>query len=129
MVVVHSYDVDVILRKLGDRKPDENEVIGIFLGWQITRKEAKLHPEILQDFRYLDIHRINTEDWKCDYCGYIRPKGEYKCGICGGPRTQPKPSAPTEVEKEFKKNFFRKWVEQVKNEWLSDESQIRSVDL
>lgn len=85
-MTVHSYDVDAILRKLGEPKLDENEVIGKLLGRDITRKEAKEHPEILQDFRFLLIQRINSGDWKCKYCGGLRPKAEYKCGYCGGLR-------------------------------------------
>lgn len=86
MVMVRSYEVDAILRKLGGPYDDGEEIVGKLYGRDITRKETREHPEILCNPAFLVKRRIQDGDWKCEHCGYLRPKTEYKCDNCGGPR-------------------------------------------
>ncbi len=106
--------------------PEPNPIAGYLMGQAVTVEETRQNPDILKDFRFLSIHRANnlatmpvptsTEDWKCDYCGYLRPSTEYKCGNCGGPKTTKTVTKTNEVMQEFQKQYFKKWGETVLGE-------------
>ena len=76
-----------------DGCPECEKIVGKYYGKDIKFWELKMHPEILRDSAYLSIVTLKPIivtvvhlDWKCKYCGCLRPSTEYKCDICGGPR-------------------------------------------
>jgi hypothetical protein len=61
---VKTYSMDAILSKLGG----ENQM------WSN------------QCVAFAPTSKPMLQDWKCEYCGCIRPPTEYTCGLCGAPK-------------------------------------------
>jgi hypothetical protein len=101
-----AFNCDAFFRKFGGQDDGDNEIVGKLFGRDITCKESKEHPEIMKNVAFLSIHKINTEDWECAYCGCLRPKKEYKCDYCGARRT---------TKEKVKENELSEWNPDIEN--------------
>lgn len=69
---VTSFNIDDKLRAIGQSSACL-QMIGVPSMWS-------------NDCRTSNPLVLPMADWKCEYCGCVRPHTEYKCGYCGAPR-------------------------------------------
>lgn len=100
-VETKTFNCDASFRKMGQSCTPLN-TIGVPSMWS---NECRAYAPVVAPIE---------QDWKCPYCGCIRPHTEYKCGYCGAPRKGKEETKTVPIQS---------------NEWEPDESQIGSVDL